>query len=183
MIVTKPCSELINKNTPNQTYEFFFRPLDIPEILQEVRIAQYTAPLRALVNHCTSNTEHTPLADSASHLFPDIPPKDSLETSLSLCIRELILNSFMWGNKSNMSLPIMCTTYEGKSAKAVRISDMGEGFNLKRILEKRDKGEVYWKNGGRGTSILHSVPFPVAYDFPGNSASVFVPLKPNQFRN
>lgn len=155
---------------------FAISPKDEPRILGTPSEASATPQYKRMVHHLMKELTPEHISELASNYHECLPRDNALEIMLADSIRELFLNAYYWGNNENATYPILATCYESELAKAVSITDSGGGFNLKRVLGKKEKGAHYWKKEGRGTNLLDRYPLKVAYIPPGNTGILIVPV-------
>jgi hypothetical protein len=71
-------------------------------------------------------------------------------------ISEALSNAFVHGNHRDPALPIRVTTVVGQSSVLLRISDQGDGFDVRAVLDGLDRGAAYYHVAGNGLRALAS---------------------------
>jgi hypothetical protein len=87
---------------------------------------------------------------------------------------EVFYNAFERGNKRREDLPIQVEVFSGSKGMVLRITDAGEGFDFRDVMEKRKSGEKYFNSDGHGLNVLDLSGFNVAYEGRGNVVNMQV---------
>ena len=83
---------------------------------------------------------------------------------------EALSNAYYHGHAKDPMLPIEVRVYVGARGLIVRIEDSGNGFSVKSIYEKYEKGKAYFYTAGNGMrSMITSKNFGVFYDKKGSA--------------
>ncbi len=91
---------------------------------------------------------------------------------------EYYYNAFCHGSKFNPNLPVTVYAYSGNSGAVISISDDGEGFDVKTVIDKHE-----FENGGIGFNILSQLKEKVYWNYENNGSTWhFMFLKETEMR-
>ncbi|MBR9675645.1 ATP-binding protein [Candidatus Woesearchaeota archaeon] len=93
-----------------------------------------------------------------------------------VAVREAILNAIRWGNKADPTMQVNLEIFEGLDSKVLQISDFGEGFDYKDLINKQRTRIKYFQNTGNGLQrFVNDRHYKVSYADSGSTINFLIP--------
>jgi len=91
------------------------------------------------------------------------------EVKVDPCINEMFANAFLHGNLSDKNKEIEVKLAVGYDGSILSVSDEGEGFNYRRVLENFRNGEKYFTYQGSGFVSFEKSKHTISFDDGGRT--------------
>jgi hypothetical protein len=92
----------------------------------------------------------------------------------------LVENACTYGNCGDVTLPVDIEFFFSPKGFLIKIKDCGKGFDTKKVLDLKRRGEVYYQNGGGAFHIMEEDKANVySYNKKGNEAYMLCLLERN----
>lgn len=140
----------------NHTREQFLAEINASEDAMDATITNPANPafetsseVHMLIKGQTPNELLPVLYDAFERRFSDVS-HDHLKNDLLYLLKKGIGNAYKWGNQKDPAKQIAVEAVITDSGAFVRISDDGDGFDVKKVIKQFRKKEHYFHHGGAG---------------------------------
>ena len=83
----------------------------------------------------------------------------------------LVENAWIWGNDCDLDKPVEITVYFSRKGFLIQVKDEGKGFNVKQVLDDKNRGLRFYRNGGSAfTAMDNDKKHLYSYNEKGNEA-------------